>query len=43
MEVNYKSFIYPLKDYNPSLPYDKQEGECRKILNYYIDLIEKIK
>ena len=45
-EINdkiYKPFIYPLKDYNESLPYNEQTGECSKILNYYIDLIEKVK
>ena len=38
-----KPFIYPLKDYDESLPYNEQTGECSKILNYYIDLIEKVK
>ena len=41
--ISHKPFIYPLKDYDESLPYDKQTGECSKILNYYIDLIEKVK
>ena len=41
--IKYKPFIYPLKNYNESLPYNKQTGECSKILNYYIDLIEKVK
>ena len=44
-EINifHKPFIYPLKDYDESLPYNEQTGECSKILNYYIDLIEKVK
>lgn len=42
-EIINKPFIYPLKDYNESLPYNEQTGECSKILNYYIDLIEKVK
>ena len=42
-KISHKPFIYPLKDYNESLPYNKQTGECSKILNYYIDLIEKVK
>ena len=42
-KINFSPFIYLLKDYDEFLPYDKQEGECRKILDYYIDLIEKIK
>ena len=41
--ITHKPFIYPLKDYDESLPYNKQTGECSKILNYYIDLIEKVK
>ena len=41
--IRYKPFIYPLEDYDESLPYDKQNGECSKILNYYNDLIEKTK
>lgn len=41
--ISHKPFIYPLKDYNESLPYNEQTGECSKILNYYIDLIEKVK
>ena len=43
ISISHKPFIYPLKDYDESLPYDKQTGECSKILNYYIDLIEKVK
>ena len=45
-EVNkklHKPFIYTLKDYDESLLYNEQTGECSKILNYYIDLIEKVK
>ena len=42
-KINFSPFISLLKDYDEFLPYDKQEGECRKILDYYIDLIEKIK
>ena len=41
--ISHKPFIYPLKDYDESLPYNEQTGECSKILNYYIDLIEKVK
>ena len=41
--ITNKPFIYPLKDYDESLPYNEQTGECSKILNYYIDLIEKVK
>lgn len=41
--IRYKPFIYSLEDYDESLPYDKQNGKCSKILNYYIDLIEKTK
>lgn len=41
--ISYKPFIYPLKDYDESLPYNEQTGECSKILNYYIDLIGKVK
>ena len=41
--IRYKPFIYPLEDYDESLPYDKQNEKCSKILNYYIDLIEKTK
>lgn len=41
--ISHKPFIYPLKDYDESLPYNEQTGECSKILNYYIDLIEKAK
>ena len=39
----YKPFIYPLKDYDESLSYNEQTGECSKILNYYINLIEKVR
>lgn len=42
-KIFHKPFIYPLKDYDESLPYNEQTGECSKILNYYIDLIEKVK
>ena len=42
-KISHKPFIYPLKDYDESLPYNEQTGECSKILNYYIDLIEKVK
>ena len=41
--ISHKPFIYPLKDYDESLQYNEQTGECSKILNYYIDLIEKVK
>lgn len=41
--ISHKPFIYPLKDYDESLSYNEQTGECSKILNYYIDLIEKVK
>ena len=41
--ISHKPFVYPLKDYDESLPYNEQTGECSKILNYYIDLIEKVK
>ena len=41
--ISHKPFIYPLKDYDESLPYNEQTGECSKILNYYIDLIGKVK
>ena len=41
--IRNKPFIYPLKDYDESLSYNEQTGECSKILNYYIDLIEKVK
>lgn len=41
--ISHKPFIYPLKDYDESLPYNEQTSECSKILNYYIDLIEKFK
>ena len=43
MIISHKPFIYPLKDYDESLPYNEQTGECSKILNYYIDLIGKVK
>ena len=43
LTIFHKPFIYPLKDYDESLPYNEQTGECSKILNYYIDLIEKVK
>lgn len=43
IKIKHKPFIYPLKDYDESLPYNEQTGECSKILNYYIDLIEKVK
>ena len=43
IEIKYSPFIYALEGYNPSFPYNNQTGECRKILNYYIDLIEKTK
>ena len=43
LTISHKPFIYPLKDYDESLPYNEQIGECSKILNYYIDLIEKVK
>ena len=36
-------FIQELPDYDPSLSYDKQEGKSGKIINYYIDLINKTK
>ena len=42
-KISHKPFIYPLKDYDESLPYNEQTSECSKILNYYIDLIEKVK
>ena len=43
LTISHKPFIYPLKDYDESLPYNEQTGECSKILNYYIDLIKKVK
>lgn len=43
ISISNKPFIYPLKDYDESLPYNEQTGECSKILNYYINLIEKVK
>ena len=43
INISHKPFIYPLKDYNEFLPYNAQTGECKEILNYYIDLIEKVK
>lgn len=41
--VNHKQFIEALPDYNEDLPYNKQEGKSGKIINYYIDLINKNK
>lgn len=41
--INHKQFIEELPDYNEDLPYDKQEGKSGKIINYYIDLINKNK
>ena len=41
--ISHKPFIYPLKDYDESLPYNEQTSECSKILNYYVNLIEKVK
>lgn len=41
--ISHPQFIEELPDYNKDLPYDKQEGKSGKIINYYIDLINKNK
>lgn len=43
INISHPQFIEELPDYNEDLPYDKQEGKSGKIINYYIDLINKNK
>lgn len=37
--IEHRPFIGELKDYNESLPYDKQEGKAGNKINYYLNII----
>lgn len=41
--INHKYFIEELEDYNESLSFDKQTGKSKKIIDYYLNLINKNK
>ena len=40
--IDYNPFIEELKDYDESLEYYEQTGECKVKIDYYLDLINNI-